>query len=350
LTAAQAGIEQDSGGGAEAAGSLLSVRDLAIAYRRGGTMLKVVDGLSFDIRPSEIFGLVGESGSGKSTVIRSLIRLLPANAVIGGGAVSFAGRDLLQLAERDMRRMRGRDIGMVFQDPLNALNPVMTVGEQISETLTGADVAGASRRERVLTAMRLVHIPDPERLYRSYPHELSGGLRQRVAIAMALVASPKLLLADEPTTALDVTIQDQILKLLIELRGRLGMSVILVTHDLGIVAQTCQRVAVLYAGRIVESGPVERVFARPAHPYTAGLLQSIPRGPASEGRLQGIGGTPPSLDSIPAGCPFHPRCTFAIETCRSGQPPLVAHEASHLTACLRHGDFAPLTEGKPAHG
>ena len=214
----------------------------------------------------------------------------------------------------------------------------MTVGAQIGETLQGAEGPSQSRRERILAAMRLVHIPDPERLYGAYPHELSGGLRQRVAIAIALVASPKLLLADEPTTALDVTIQDQILKLLMELSGRLGMSVILVTHDLGVVAQTCQRVAVLYAGRIVESGPVERVFARPAHPYTAGLLQSIPRGPASEGRLQGIGSRCPSLDSIPAGCPFDPRCAFAMEACRTGRPPLVAHEANHLTACLRHGD------------
>ena len=342
MTAEQSIINGNGSGMSEAAGSILSVRDLAVAYRRGGRALNVVNGVSFDVHPGEIFGLVGESGSGKSTVIRSLIQLLPANAAIGGGTVAFAGRDLLHLAERDMQQVRGRDIGMVFQDPLNSLNPVMTVGAQIGETLRGAEGPGRSRRERILEAMRLVHIPDPDRLYGAYPHELSGGLRQRVAIAIALVASPRLLLADEPTTALDVTIQDQILKLLIELSGRLGMSVILVTHDLGIVAQTCQRVAVLYAGRIVDCGPVERIFARPAHPYTAGLLQSIPRGPASEGRLQGIGGTPPSLDSIPAGCPFHPRCAFAIEACRAGRPPLVAHEADHLTACLRHGELPEL--------
>ncbi len=329
----------------EAAPSILSVRDLAVSYRRGGRALAVVNGVSFDVRPGEIFGLVGESGSGKSTVIRSLIQLLPANATIGGGDVTFAGRSLLDLGEREMQRVRGRDIGMVFQDPLNSLNPVMTVGEQIGETLKGGDGPGRSRREQILKAMRLVHIPDPDRLYGAYPHELSGGLRQRVAIAIALVASPKLLLADEPTTALDVTIQDQILKLLIELSGRLGMSVILVTHDLGIVAQTCQRVAVLYAGRIVESGPVERIFARPAHPYTAGLLQSIPRGPASEGRLKGIGGTPPSLGNIPKGCPFHPRCAFAIKACNGVPPPLVVHEASHLSACIRHGELADLSHG-----
>ncbi len=329
----------------EAAESVLSVHDLAVSYRRGGRALAVVNGVSFDVRPGEIFGLVGESGSGKSTVIRSLIQLLPANATIDGGEVTFAGRSLLPLAERDMQKVRGRDIGMVFQDPLNSLNPVMTVGEQIGETLKTSDGARRSRREQILAAMRLVHLPDPGRLYSAYPHELSGGLRQRVAIAIALVESPKLLLADEPTTALDVTIQDQILKLLIELSGRLGMSVILVTHDLGVVAQTCQRVAVLYAGRIVESGPVERIFARPAHPYTAGLLQSIPRGSASEGRLRGIGGTPPSLDNIPTGCPFHPRCAFAIAACSGDRPPLVAHEASHLTACLRHGELAGLTHG-----
>ncbi|HEY2110956.1 MAG TPA: ABC transporter ATP-binding protein [Dongiaceae bacterium] len=329
----------------DAAESLLRVQDLAISYRRGGRELDVVNGVSFDVLPGEIFGLVGESGSGKSTVIRSLIQLLPANATIGAGEIIFGGRSLLRLREREMQRIRGRDISMVFQDPLNSLNPVMTIGKQIGETLKGGDGHARSRRERVLDAMRLVHIPDPMRLYSAYPHELSGGLRQRVAIAIALVASPRLLLADEPTTALDVTIQDQILKLLIELSGRLGMGVILVTHDLGIVAQTCRRVAVLYAGRIVESGPAERIFARPAHPYTAGLLQSIPRGPASEGMLKGIGGTPPSLDSIPAGCPFHPRCAFAIADCRGERPPLVAHEASHLTACIRHGEFADFAHG-----
>jgi peptide/nickel transport system ATP-binding protein len=336
------GEERAQGG---AAPGVLIVRDLSVSYRRGGRTLGVVNGISFDVQPGEIFGLVGESGSGKSTVIRSLIKLLPANAVIEGGEVMFAGRSLLALHEREMQGIRGRDIGMVFQDPLNSLNPVMTAGKQIGETLKGADESGHSRRDRILAAMRLVHIPEPSRLYDAYPHELSGGLRQRVAIAIALVASPKLLLADEPTTALDVTIQDQILKLLIELRDRLGTSVILVTHDLGIVAQTCQRVAVLYAGRIVESGPVERIFAQPAHPYTAGLLQSIPRGPASEGRLKGIGGTPPSLDSIPAGCPFHPRCRFAIAACRENRPPLVSHEGSHLSACIRHRELTELLRG-----
>jgi peptide/nickel transport system ATP-binding protein len=329
----------------DAAESLLRVQDLAISYRRGGRELAVVNNVSFDVLPGEIFGLVGESGSGKSTVIRSLIQLLPANATIGAGEVIFGGQSLLRLREREMQRIRGRDISMVFQDPLNSLNPVMTIGDQIGETLKGGDGPARSRRERVLEAMRLVHLPDPMRLYSAYPHELSGGLRQRVAIAIALVASPRLLLADEPTTALDVTIQDQILKLLIELSGRLGMGVILVTHDLGIVAQTCRRVAVLYAGRIVESGPVERIFARPAHPYTAGLLQSIPHGPASEGLLKGIGGTPPSLGSIPAGCPFHPRCAFAIADCRGKRPPLVAHEASHLTACIRHGELPDFAHG-----
>ena len=327
------------------AGGVLAVRDLAIAYRRGGRTLGVVNKVSFDVQPGEIFGLVGESGSGKSTVIRSLIKLLPANAVVRGGEVTFGGRSLLSLSERNMQAIRGRDIGMVFQDPLNSLNPVMTVGKQIGETLKRGGGSGRSRREQILAAMRLVHIPDPARLFSAYPHELSGGLRQRVAIAIALVASPRLLLADEPTTALDVTIQDQILKLLIELSDRLGMSVILVTHDLGIVAQTCQRVAVLYAGRIVESGPVERIFAQPAHPYTAGLLQSIPRGPSSEGRLKGIGGTPPSLDSIPAGCPFHPRCPFAIDACRAAEPPLAIHDAGHLSACIRHTELSSLGRG-----
>jgi oligopeptide/dipeptide ABC transporter ATP-binding protein len=234
-------------------------------------------------------------------------------------------------------------MAMVFQDPMTSLNPVLRIARQLVETMMAHGSYG--EREATRRGVKLLGrmgITTPERAINSYPHQFSGGMRQRVALAMGMSNEPALLIADEPTTALDVTIQDQILKLLMELSGRLGMSVILVTHDLGVVAQTCGRVAVLYAGRIVESGPVERVFARPAHPYTAGLLQSIPRGPASEGRLKGIGGTPPSLDSIPAGCPFHPRCVFAVDACRTGRPPLVAHEANHLTACLRHADLPDL--------
>jgi peptide/nickel transport system ATP-binding protein len=321
-------------------GALLEVRDLTVEFGDG---LRAADGVSFDVRPGEVFGLVGESGSGKSTVVRSLIRLLPANASVTGGAVRFDGRDLMTVSEREMRRVRGARMSMVFQDPLTALNPVLPVGLQIGEGLRWhSNLSGSGRRARVLEVMRLVGLPDHERLLRAYPHELSGGLRQRVALAVALVSEPALLLADEPTTALDVTIQDQILKLLVELRDKLTMSVVLVTHDLGVVAQTCQRVAVMYAGHIVELGPVERIFAAPAHPYTRALLDSIPRASIAEGRLTPIPGAPPNLDEIPDGCRFAPRCRFAEAKCTTVDPPLVEHEPRHAGACIRRPEIQEL--------
>lgn len=269
-----------------AAEPLLSVRDLTVIYHGRRGVVRAVDGASFSVARGEILGIVGESGSGKSTAIRALLRLLPAPpAEITGGEAGFGGVDLLRCPAGELRRVRGAGISMVFQDSLKALNPVLPIGSQIGEGLRSRERLGAAAlRARVIEAMALVGIPDPERRVAAYPHELSGGLRQRAAIAAALISRPALLLADEPTSALDVTIQDQILRLLARLRDELGMSVVLVTHDLGVVAQTCQRVAVMYAGQIVEAGPVSEVFAAPAHPCTAALLGSTRRGGGARGR------------------------------------------------------------------
>jgi oligopeptide/dipeptide ABC transporter ATP-binding protein len=328
---------------ADSGDALLDVRDLTVEFPGG---LRAADGVSLEIRTGEVFGIVGESGSGKSTVIRSVIRLLPPTAHVAGGEVRFGGRDILAMSERELRRMRGAQIAIVFQDPLSSLNPVLPVGVQIAEGLRWhSNLRTAGRRRRVLEVMGLVGLPDHARLLRAYPHELSGGLRQRVALALALVSEPALLLADEPTTALDVTIQDQILKLLVGLRDRLGTSVVLVTHDLGVVAQTCQRVAVMYAGRIIETGPVERIFDSPAHPYTRALLDSIPRGSISEGRLTPISGSPPILEELPAGCRFAPRCRFAEPRCTVTDPPLVQHAPDHAGACLRRVEIQERLRG-----
>jgi len=326
----------------------LEVVGLTTFYETRRGDVRAVDDVSLTVKRGEIFGLVGESGSGKSTAIRSIIRLLPrGTARIVAGSVRLGDMDLLRLSESDMRRVRGVRIGMVFQDPMTSLNPVLTVGEQIGEALR---YHGASRdrvRQRTLEVMSLVGIPEASRRLGAHPHELSGGLRQRVAIAMALVGAPEVLLADEPTTALDVTIQDQILKLLVSLRDELGMSVILVTHDLGVVAQTCQRVAVMYGGSIVEVGPVTTVFADPAHPYTRGLLASLPRMGEGRRRLRVISGSPPDLRALPSGCAFRDRCPLAIAACAEIRPPLEVHGPDHLTACIRHRE---LGRGGPTAG
>jgi peptide/nickel transport system ATP-binding protein/oligopeptide transport system ATP-binding protein len=317
--------------------TLVSVRDLSVEFGGG---VRAADGVSFDVRRGEIFGIVGESGSGKSTVIRALIRLLPSQAQVTGGEVRFGDGDLLQLPERRMRKLRGAEIAMVFQDPLSSLNPVLRLGVQIGEGLRWhGRLSAAERHARVIEVMGLVGLPDHERLLRAYPHQLSGGLRQRVGIAIALASSPKLVLADEPTTALDVTIQDQILKLLVDLCDKTGTSVVLVTHDLGVVAQTCQRVAVMYGGRIVETGPVEQIFASPGHPYTRALLDSIPRGSAADGRLVPVPGAPPALDELPEGCRFAPRCRYSEVRCREVDPPLELHNPGQLAACIRHDEL-----------
>jgi oligopeptide/dipeptide ABC transporter ATP-binding protein len=299
--------------------------------------VRAVDGVSFAVAPGKLMGLVGESGSGKTASVLSIMRLLPERARVTGGAVLFEGRDLLSLSEPEMRAVRGAKIAMIFQEPMTSLNPVFTIGSQIGEAVRLHQ--HTSRREtleRTVEALRLVGIADPERRVNDYPHQLSGGMRQRVMIAMALACKPKLLIADEPTTALDVTIQAQILDLIRELQVRLGLAVILVTHDLGIVAQYADDVTILYAARVMEQAASDELFRNPLNPYTRGLLESIP---GIDGhhhrRLRAIAGTIPSALRPPSGCRFHPRCPMVIDECSRIDPPLEAKAPQHLVACIR---------------
>jgi oligopeptide/dipeptide ABC transporter ATP-binding protein len=328
--------------GAVSAGpdNVLEVDKLSVGFRNGSGYVAALRDVSFNIKPGEIFGLVGESGCGKSTTIRSIIGLLPAGASVLGGSVRLSGEELLTLPPGALRLRRGRQIGMVFQNPLSALNPLIPIARQIAEAIACHDsLSSAELRKRVIAAMRMVHLPDPERLAALYPHQLSGGQRQRVALAIALSLSPRLLLADEPTTALDVTVQHQILQLLKTLRDETGASVILVTHDLGVVAQTCQRLAVMYAGRIVETGSVESVFAAPRHPYTRGLLGALPQYFPRGTPLAVIPGQPPRPGAIERGCPFLPRCQYAGPECAADIPILPAGDR-HVSACIREGEVA----------
>jgi peptide/nickel transport system ATP-binding protein len=318
--------------------ALLSVRDLRTHFFNADGVTRAVDGVSFDIGAGETLGIVGESGCGKSVTALSIMGLLPARlARILGGEIMFDGRNLLDLDEPAMREIRGNRIAMIFQEPMTSLNPLLRVGEQIAEALrihTGVGVRRA--RNKTVEMLRLVRIPDAERRLDDYPHQFSGGMRQRVMIAMALACDPKLLIADEPTTALDVTIQAQILKLLIELKARTGAAIILITHDLGVVAETCQRVIVMYAGRKIEEATVEALFARPAHPYTRGLLAATPRRGLGAGatRLAEIPGLVPSLREPIAGCTFAPRCPLADERCRRESPNFAAIAPGHGVACF----------------
>ena len=303
-----------------------------IPTRRG--VVEAVRDVSFAVPPGETFALVGESGSGKTTVCRALLRLLHPPARITAGAVRFQGRDLLRLSERELETVRGRGIAMVFQDPMTALNPVLTIERQIGEALTDAPRDGGKRRGRIVTLLRQVGIPDAERRLRAYPHQLSGGQRQRVMLAVILARRPAVLLADEPTTALDVTIQAQILHLLASLQQQLGMALILVTHDLGIVRQVVHRVAVMYAGRIVETAATAELFARPRHPYTAGLIASVPSVDRDR-PLVPIPGSPPDLVGLGAGCAFAPRCPLAVAECQQGDIPLREVGPGRLSRCLK---------------
>ena len=296
---------------------------------------RVVDGVSFDVAAGETYALLGESGCGKSMTALSLMRLLPDGGRILSGRVQLGETDVMALPERDMRRVRGGRMAMVFQEPMLALNPVIKVGDQIGEALSlHQGLGGQAARDAARALLDSVGVPDAARRLDSYPFELSGGLRQRMMIAMALAGEPSLLIADEPTTALDVTIQDQILKLILDLRDELAMSVVFVTHDLGVVAATCDRMAVMYAGRIVESGPVAQVFAQPDHAYTRGLLGSVPRSGTERSPLLSIEGTPPGLMQRPAGCAFHPRCAFATDRCRAEAPRLQPMSPGHEAACF----------------
>ena len=313
---------------------ILSVRDLRVEIPTPRGVVKAVDGVSLEVPRGGALGLVGESGCGKSMTLRAIMGLLPGRAQIAGGEIVFDGE---VLSPKSLAGLRGAHIGMVFQEPMTALNPVMRVGDQIAE---GPRVrlghSAAAAKERALELLRLVGIPDPERRYRAYPHELSGGLRQRIVIAIALASEPQLLLCDEPTTALDVTIQDQILHLLARLRAETGVSQVLVTHDLAVVAQTCERVAVMYAARIVETGTVAEVFGAPRHPYTRALLRSVPDFDERRAHLDSIAGMPPDLVSPPTGCRFHPRCEIAHPDCSEVDPPLTSLSDERATACRYH--------------
>jgi peptide/nickel transport system ATP-binding protein/oligopeptide transport system ATP-binding protein len=311
--------------------AVLSVRDLSV--RIGAAT--PVDGIGFDVAAGEMLGIVGESGSGKSLTLRALLQLLPRQAVTAGQAL-WQGRDLLGMAEGEIRRVRGREIGMVFQEPMTALDPVLPIGLQITESLREhLGLRGAAAQRRAVELLELVGIPAAGRRLSSFPHEFSGGMRQRAMIAIVLAAEPKLLLADEPTTALDVTIQDQILRLLLRLKDELAMSVILVTHDLGIVASTCDRVAVLYAGRMMERGTTHALFTAPAHAYTLGLMRSVPDPAHARQALISIPGAPPDPGRPPPGCRFAPRCSLVQAGCEAGAPPMVEAGAGHATWCLR---------------
>jgi len=316
---------------------LLQVSDLhvEIASRRG--IVHAVDGISLEVPAGEAVGLVGESGSGKSMTLKAILGVLPPEAKVTAGSVVLNGTDLVQLSGSQLNKIRGPDIAMIFQEPMSALNPVMRVGAQIAEAPQVH--LGMNRRQaadRALELMRRVGIPDPERRFRSFPHEFSGGMRQRVMIAIALSCEPALILCDEPTTALDVTIQDQILRLLHRLCRESGTSLVFVTHDLPVVAQICQQLAVMYAGQIVEQGTVQEVLTRPCHPYTLGLVRSAPDVDHPRASLEAIPGAPPSLISPPDGCRFHPRCKFAEEDCTVTPPPLRLIDAGHSTACLHY--------------
>jgi peptide/nickel transport system ATP-binding protein len=324
-----------------AAQAILSVRDLRTQFFTRDGVVRAVDGISFDLKRGETLCIVGESGCGKSVTALSILGLIPPGVGrIVGGSIRFEGTELTALTEAEMRRIRGNRISMIFQEPMTSLNPVLTVGAQIAESLHIHQ--GLNRRaawDRAIEMLALVRIADPKRRAGEFPHQLSGGMRQRVMIAIALACNPQVLIADEPTTALDVTIQAQILELMLELKDRLGTAIVLITHDLGVVAETAQRVIVMYAGRSVEEAPVDELLRDPKHPYTRGLIGSIPRrrpGGArgrARGRLQEIAGLVPSLREEIPGCAFAPRCTIAVERCVKERPPLEQHGTGHRAAC-----------------
>jgi len=322
--------------------TLLEVRALKTFFQVEGGEFPAVDGISFSIDPGRTLGIVGESGCGKSVTALSIMGLVPQPpGRMAGGQIFFDGVDLLQLSAAALRELRGDRISMIFQEPMTSLNPVLTVGEQIVEgILRHRPMSRKAAEDRALEMLRMVHIPSPEQRFDDYPYRLSGGMRQRVMIAMALSCKPQLLIADEPTTALDVTIQAQILDLMRSLRAETGTAIILITHDLGVVAELADDVVVMYAGRIVERATVAALFAEPQHPYTIGLLGSIPRLDIEQDRLAAIEGQVPNPLAPVSGCRFHPRCPFAIERCRIEDPPLLDLGNGHESACWR----APLTE------
>ena len=321
--------------------TILEVEDLRTHLPSQRGLVRAVDGVSFAVRRGEIVGIVGESGCGKSTLCASLVRLLPRGAQVSG-RIAFRGEDLLEKTPEEMRALRGRDITMIQQNPMTALDPVFTIGSQICEVLRfNSRLAPRERLARAVEMLRQVHIPSPEERLHNYPHQMSGGMKQRVLTAMATGLKPALLIADEPTTALDVTIQEQILGLLAEIRDRLGTAIILVTHDLGVVRRLCDRVLIMYAGRVVESGAAAAIFGAPQHPYTQALLASIPRMGDERRRLQAIEGTIPDLSRLPPGCSFAPRCPHAMPRCRADYPDAFPTETGTARCWLHARETAP---------
>ena len=316
---------------------ILEVQDLSTSFRTEGGWLKAIDGVSFGVYSGEMLGIVGESGCGKSVTSQSILRLYEEKSTTRySGTVSFDGKNLFDLPEKEMQKIRGQEISMVFQDALSSLNPVFTVGNQIMESLRiHQDMGKKEAKEKAIDLLDQVGIPDPQRRFYQYPFELSGGMRQRVMIAVALACGPRILIADEPTTALDVTIQAQIMDLIVDMNRKLQMGVMLITHDLAVVAETCQRVIVMYLGQIVEEGSVEDIFDRPIHPYTRGLMASVPRLDTGRSeRLYQIKGTVPLLSQIPEGCRFAPRCPYATEECSRKMPELKSFGNGQKARCL----------------
>ncbi len=313
---------------------LLQVKDLKVFYTAGGEIINAVNGVSLEVRKGQTLGLVGETGAGKTTIAKAIMRILPdPPAKVGGGEIFLEGRELLSLSEKSMQEIRGKKISMIFQDPMTALNPVFTVGEQIEEVISLHEkLSKAEARKKAAKMLELVGIP-AERSG-EYPHQFSGGMKQRVVIAMALACSPELILADEPTTALDVTIQAQILDMIKALKEKQDTSMILITHDLGVVAEVCDTVAVVYAGEIIEYGSKEEIFDYPTHPYTVGLFGSIPKIHQDVDRLDSIPGMPPNPADLPKGCHFHPRCSRCTEPCSQTAPQMVEVRPGHFVRCL----------------
>ncbi|OZV11489.1 peptide ABC transporter ATP-binding protein [Tissierella sp. P1] len=320
---------------------LLSLKDLKVSFFNNSGEVKVIRGVSFNLEKGEVLGVVGESGSGKSVTSMSIIKLLKGTGKITNGEIVYKGENLVDKTEKEMMKIRGNDIAMIFQDPMTSLNPVFTVGTQISDVIRRHQgLSKIEAKNKAIEMLRMVGIPSPEERYNNYPHEFSGGMRQRAIIAMALSCEPELLIADEPTTALDVTIQAQILELLMELKEKMDTSIILITHDLGVVANTCNRVIVMYGGLIMEEGTVDDIFYNPMHPYTKGLLQSLPNKDTKERqRLVPIRGNPPDLSKAIEGCPFAERCPYVMDICKKQQPKYYGENA-HRAMCwlLDKGD------------
>jgi len=316
--------------------NLLEIRELYVNFRTLWGIAKVLNGVNFTIRKGEIFGLVGETGCGKSVTASTILRLLPPNSEVSG-EVLFKGENLLEKSEEEMRKIRGREISIIFQDPMTSLNPLFKIRDQMLDIITLHNNLSKEEAEKhAKELLKSVGLPDPERILNSYPHELSGGMRQRVMIAMALSSNPSFLIADEPTTALDVTIQKQILELILELKDQYEFSVLFITHDLGVVAEICDRVGVMYAGNIVEIATTEELFETPLHPYTQGLLSVVPD-PRYRKKLEPLKGSVPSLLNPPTGCRFHPRCNYASEICKQKKPILCEYSPNHFVACHLYG-------------